>query len=125
MVKIENAALQCPGCGFGNLHQHQIEIFERPEDEESGNHVVISGDDVTINRDITSNPSPRRNGLVIKFECEICDKSPVLFIYQHKGSTFMEWQKEKRKSMIHPDKYPDETVEDIINRLREKMRREA
>ena len=93
--------LKCK-CGSDYLHQGNITIFERGEDDDTT--TVIAQDGKTVqasdfpNRD-TCNPSPRRHGLIIEFDCEDCGVSngrpdgalQRLAIFQHKGNTFMEW----------------------------------
>jgi len=92
--------LLCPNCGGNNLHQDKVETFDRAEDEYGVQIRTTScGGRTIIDRDMTMNPSPRRNGLRIHFECEsgmteegkksTC--APVLNIYQHKGTTYMRW----------------------------------
>ena len=95
-----DAALHCPNCGGENLHQTKIEVFDRGEDDYGAHIRTIAGEGQTkIDRDMTMNPSARRNGLRIHFECEsgmtesgkksTC--APVLNIYQHKGTTYVRW----------------------------------
>jgi hypothetical protein len=92
--------LKCK-CGSTYLHQGNITVFWRGEDGDTT--TVIAQDGKTVqtsdfpNRD-TCNPSPRRDGLIIEFDCEDCgswgEKPGViqrLAIFQHKGNTFMEW----------------------------------
>jgi hypothetical protein len=92
--------LQCR-CGSDYLHQGNITIFERSEDADTT--TVIAQDGKTVqasdfpDRD-TCNPSPRRHGLIIEFDCEECGPQSQgggtlqrLAIFQHKGCTFMEW----------------------------------
>jgi 5-methylcytosine-specific restriction endonuclease McrA len=45
------------------------------------------------NAAMTHCPSPRRDGMSIHFRCENCESKPKLLIYQHKGQTFIEWDK--------------------------------
>jgi hypothetical protein len=93
--------LKCK-CGSEYLHQGNITVFERGEDGDTT--TVIAQDGKTVqtsnfpDRD-TCNPSPRRHGLIIEFDCEECGVSngipggtlQRLAIFQHKGNTFMEW----------------------------------
>jgi len=92
--------LKCK-CGSEYLHQGNITVFERGEDGDTT--TVIAQDGKTVqasdfpDRD-TCNPSPRRHGLILEFDCEECgswgEKPGVtqrLAIFQHKGCTFMEW----------------------------------
>lgn len=87
--------LNCHCGGGGNLHQGNVTIFHRGEDGDTT--TVIAQDGKTVqatdfpNRD-TCNPSPRRHGMLIEFECEQCPgKDLRLAIFQHKGHTFVEW----------------------------------
>ena len=93
--------LRCPSCGYENLHHREVCISDRGEDSETGKSVWIGGigdcnsNSLEIKYAETSlmkyNPSPRRGGIVIEFDCECCNALPVLGIYQHKGSTCIEW----------------------------------
>ena len=86
--------LVCPFCGYVNLHQRIVEVFDRKEDREEGLHVKTDGQKVSVDRSLVGNPSSRRQGLTIAFECEHCrhdDKHPTLTIVQHKGTTYIEW----------------------------------
>lgn len=84
-----DGALCCPFCGFAYLHHRKISIFERREDADKGLHVVVDGESVKVDTDIKRNPSERRNGLSIQFECEGCSEKPVLTLVQHKGNTYL------------------------------------
>lgn len=81
--------LHCPCCDSPYLHQKSIECFNRDEDNTNGNHIFINGDTVNIDRDISGNPSSRRQGLRIGFECEECKNYSYMSVYQHKGNTFI------------------------------------
>ncbi|WP_248160000.1 hypothetical protein [Roseibium sediminicola] len=93
----DTGVLRCPACDIENLHQIQVEAFERNEDAETGTHVLITGDNVHINQEIDGNPSPRRQGLLVRFRCEMCSASIRLKMYQHKGSTIMGMEYENTK----------------------------
>lgn len=109
-AKFEDGMLVCPGCGEVNLHQFDIDAhFRRDEDSNDGLHVATHVYDVHINRDM-SHAYGRRSSLRVFFYCEqcyqeCCDSNECktgkynlscseysLLIYQHKGSTFMEWE---------------------------------
>lgn len=81
--------LHCPACDGFYLHQGRTEIFNRGEDEPNGTHVVVDGESVKTDRDLTGNPSGRRHGLTIHFSCENCPAEVQMHIYQHKGNTFV------------------------------------
>lgn len=84
--------LLCPKCGEDNLHQGMVEVFLRDgEPSDIGLRVTADGSGVSISRGIIGNPSPRGDGLIIHFECELCgpEVDISLTILQHKGSTFI------------------------------------
>ncbi|MEC5321380.1 hypothetical protein VSX61_20970 [Brenneria populi subsp. brevivirga] len=81
--------LFCPHCKGSCLHQGKIEVFERQEDDKEGTHVVVDGSAISIDKNLTGNPSIRRHGLKIHFSCENCNNNPIMSIYQHKGETLM------------------------------------
>jgi hypothetical protein len=103
--------LACPRCGYANLHHECVTIFTRipkpsaldedgsanTEDGELVLKTEITGHEgraPSVNSIVShgrNNPSPRRNGLTIRFSCEQCDARPVLAIWQHKGATMLEW----------------------------------
>lgn len=101
--------LKCPTCSESYLHQRDVTVFQRYEDQpktivmqQSEDNMIVT----TFPSEDTCNPSPRRHGLLIEFECEHCHYTHVdgegdehpreplhrLAIYQHKGITFVEWQ---------------------------------
>lgn len=97
-------ALDCPDCGDNYLHHRNTTIFERSEDDKFTTVIAQNGTDAQVSdfpSEDTCNPSHRRNGVIIEFECEHCHHDgeeelnglPLhrLAIIQHKGNTFMEW----------------------------------
>jgi len=91
-------SLMCPICGHDKLHQREVEVYQRTkEDSEAGGawgH-VNAGQSVVL--PMARNPSWRRDGIRIGFECESCDLDArvskfALLIYQHKGETIFEWE---------------------------------
>ncbi len=90
-------ALACPSCEYTYTHQSIIEVFARQEDCD-GIHTCVRGETVMTDRNMSANPSPRRQGIRIYFTCESChgedgDNYPPpyeLLIFQHKGQTFFE-----------------------------------
>jgi len=84
--------LACPLCGGGHTHQGAMEIFDRTkEDSEDGLHLLIKHGKHTVDRSMVGNPSGRRQGMTIEFECEICSKKFAVIIAQHKGETLVFW----------------------------------
>jgi hypothetical protein len=91
-----NGGLACPSCDSMNLHHDGIRYFTRGEDDEDVQVVSVGGyeGDVSVATRPNSgsgNPSGRRTGMVIQFYCEICPVLSSLAIYQHKGTTYIEW----------------------------------
>jgi hypothetical protein len=84
--------LICPCCGSIYLHQSTINVYNRDEDADKGLHVIVENDMTITGTDMQNNPSPRREGLSIKFWCEECPEKLTLNIYQHKGETLIEWK---------------------------------
>jgi len=91
----DDDVLCCGSCGEPwGLHQGDIAIYLRNEDQKEGLCVTTKGFSVKIDRTLSQgNPSSRRQGLVIQFECELCSGDTSLLISQHKGRTFIEWKK--------------------------------
>jgi hypothetical protein len=106
-VNVLDDELLCPKCGSNNLHHRNTTIFERSEDDKLTTVIAQSEHEVQATKfpsADTCNPSSRRNGILIEFECEHChydygdgispDGETELFrlaILQHKGTTFVEW----------------------------------
>jgi len=88
--------LHCPACSGGYLHQTQVEIFNRGEDADTGNHVFVAGDHVQVDRDLKGNPSRRRQGLTIHFDCEGCTANVRMHVSQHKGNTCVSMEYEEQ-----------------------------
>jgi len=86
------AEILCPACGSNYLHHYKTEVFERNEDATNGLHVVVTSEKASIDSDLAGNPSARRHGLKIHFDCEGCPAKPVLCISQHKGNTYVEFE---------------------------------
>lgn len=100
-------SLKCPGCGGENLHQGKVTAFNRREDAKETRVTAVDAagfsDHVLPSAEV-ANPSARRDGLSIEFECEHChaegenDEPPdfpapfELTIAQHKGYTFLQWR---------------------------------
>lgn len=98
---IDENILLCPYCGGGNLHQGMVEVWNRRrEDSEDGLHAVIS-DHVCIETSMHGNPSSRRQGLAVWFECESCGDGIRLTIAQHKGTTYVRFDAGPEEA-LHP-----------------------
>jgi hypothetical protein len=90
----ESNSLECPSCNNPNLHQRKVSTFWRIEDSNTGVCVISQFGHTLIDEKAPQhlNPSPRRDGILIDFECEHCKSEPRLAIYQHKGFTYVEWE---------------------------------
>ncbi len=102
-VKVDNVGtnlsnLVCPSCDEPYLHQGIVEVYNRHEDDDLVRCTVVDHGNVfsqTVPNKTSNNPSNRRQGLIIHFECEHCgDTDLQLRIAQHKGYTFMDWEYE-------------------------------
>lgn len=102
-VQIEGASvlhnsvdLTCPVCNYEYIHHGKIRVWD-------GGETAVTRIDIGKGVIRNTNPSSRRHGLRIAFECEGCgdEKSPhnmELCIAQHKGNTQMWWEVyDKRK----------------------------
>ena len=91
------ATLLCPSCGEDYLHHRVTTLYERPEDAVVTLEIAVSSAAIVTRLCPTSetrNPSSRRHGLAIQFECEMCGLVGELTIAQHKGSTLLAWRGE-------------------------------
>jgi hypothetical protein len=91
--------LVCPRCLSAYLHSGEVRVYSRGEDDdETAVTTVRAGLSAThIRPSSAANPSIRRQGIVVVFECEGCtdphhDDPIELTISQHKGNTFLAWR---------------------------------
>ncbi len=70
----EVADLLCPRCGADNLHHLTVTVFDRGEDASSLVRTKFGAGNASMSVVGASaeNPSSRRGGLTIQFECEQC-----------------------------------------------------
>jgi hypothetical protein len=84
--------LMCPRCNYDFMHQDSAVEYQRhPYDDPSSGRSIKRTTDGQISIVTKENPSPRRDGLRIAFECEGCGSVGDLCIAQHKGQTFVWW----------------------------------
>jgi hypothetical protein len=105
------ASLLCPCCGFEYLHQHKVTVFNRPEDADLTSVTTIIGGLAATHLQPSEgcgNPSSRRQGAAIEFNCEGCLNRIELTLAQHKGATHIGWRvigkREKSFSMDDAEK---------------------
>ena len=85
--------LICPVCNGENLHQRAVGVYHHTSNDNRGVLVDPNGE-CTVHTNIHANilnPSNEREGMRINFWCEIECKVPDLLLYQHKGTTYLEW----------------------------------
>ena len=86
--------------GHLEAHLYKVEVFFRDsEDNESGIHTITSMNKyeihtnyqpkVTVDRDMSRNPSPRRNATILYFETFPNEEDFVRIFIQHKGSEYV------------------------------------
>jgi hypothetical protein len=87
-----------------------VTVFHRIEDDEMITQTVVTGPTATVEAvpsSRTTNPSSRRDGIEIEFQCELCywknsdfaNQRMFLRIAQHKEKTLLEWRFEGREAM--------------------------
>lgn len=91
MSKITNHEVLCPNCGGNNLHHHTVLVFSRDhEDAETGTFALVNKTKVEVKTvPMYENPSDRRDGLRILFDCENCNYILEMSLAQHKGVTLL------------------------------------
>lgn len=97
-VGLQTSELLCPRCGGQYLHHYGATFFERREDGDQEVVIDVAGPKVVTTIEgasKTGNPSSRRHGMLIHFECEFCSGKGgniALAIAQHKGATEISWR---------------------------------
>jgi hypothetical protein len=95
----------CPRCGFYYLHQSVVTVYSRArEDDPTVEIEVRNTATIEVRTKATRNPSSRRDGLAILFDCENCDFVGELTIAQHKGNTLVGWRESKSSGMGRQNK---------------------
>ena len=96
--------LCCPKCRGDRLHHGRVTVFHRIEDDEMITQTIVTGPTATVEavpNSRATNPSSRRDGIEIEFQCELCHREKksdlanrrmFLRIAQHQGKTLLEWR---------------------------------
>jgi hypothetical protein len=91
----DTASLPCPCCGSEYLHQCKVTVFNRSEDADPTSVTMVVGGLATTHlrpSEGCGNPSSRRQGTAIEFNCEGCLNRIELTLVQHKGATHIGWR---------------------------------
>lgn len=94
-VALADDFLLCPSCGQEFLHSGRVLVFDRQEDAEETSLVIVDSGTVSahpVSSAESANPSSRRHGIAIEFECETCVAILQLTLAQHKGHTIARWR---------------------------------
>lgn len=91
-IEINNDVLYCPYCNSENLRQMLVEVNWRVCEDGDGEKIISSNGATHIYQVSNLNIPGRRHYISILFDCENCQKTPVLGIVQHKGSTQVRWE---------------------------------
>jgi hypothetical protein len=97
----DGVTLLCPACQGDYLHHDNIATYARGEDADETTVVTTCPHRGTSNIALTSgasNPSSRRNGMAVRFYCELCSVISELTLAQHKGQTLLEWRSAGEKT---------------------------
>lgn len=88
-----HSVLLCPRCGEETLHHGKVSVFDRPEDATVVTLTTVDAGVVAVHPRANGegNPSSRRDGVTIDFDCESCGDGITLRLAQHKGSTLISW----------------------------------
>jgi hypothetical protein len=95
-ITVRFGMLVCPSCDSTYLHHGTVSAFARREDDPKVILTVVGPRGLTsqaaVPNEDSGNPSVRRHGLLISFECENCDAHLSLALAQHKGETEVLWR---------------------------------
>ncbi|TFH49687.1 MAG: hypothetical protein E4H01_03725 [Lysobacterales bacterium] len=96
-IRFTDNVLRCPICEFNCTSHYATTVYERDSEDSEFGFVTRCehGETHTVARknflgsiNMRANPSSRRDGLSIEFECERCDGF-ILHFAQHKGETIV------------------------------------
>jgi len=94
--------LICPVCNGENLHQQAVGVYHHTLDDNRGVLITPDGECIAhtnVHANIL-NPSGDREGMRVNFWCESDCKVPDLLLYQHEGTTFIEWDFESQERSL-------------------------
>jgi len=83
----------CPFCGSDYTHHGDVEVYVRDRDDGESQITLVNAKSkktALMKDELNANPSWRRNGIRIWFECEAgCQEVFSITIAQHKGQTWV------------------------------------
>jgi hypothetical protein len=88
------AILHCPCCTSEYTHHENISIGSRIEDEDGIRTRINLDGKVTIQREQAHAFRGRRSEVLIEFWCEQCPFGGRLILLQHKGQSFLSWERD-------------------------------
>lgn len=92
---IQGENLRCPSCFSEYIWHHQVKVFSRDCQDGDGICVeTLNGASVFVTKNMSENPSIRRDGVLVRFSCEECGRVSKLTIAQHKGIAIIEMEVE-------------------------------
>src|ERR1035437_2840760 len=93
----DTKALTCPNCGSVHMKQTSVTVYERATDAATiGTSVTINKEGSFTTEHLEGNPSPRKNAVVITFECINCNKVFDLTLANIKGVTDVRMNPKKK-----------------------------
>jgi hypothetical protein len=94
----DDDVLECPHCPNAiesYLHHGKVTVYARHEDAPRVTKIEVNNGVAHTNEtddNGSGNPSFRRDGVAICFECELCGRTSELTIAQHKGQSLLAWR---------------------------------
>jgi hypothetical protein len=93
----DEGVLTCPICGSRCLHHGRIVTYDRSDNDPNVFRTKVGRKTAVLAwvRNSKDNPSYRRQGVTIQFDCESCGDIGELTIAQRKGETCFRWRGRK------------------------------
>ena len=94
LCELDYGVFNCPNCKDQWIHHIAVYVFTRDNEDGDVERQLIQTETFMPHAAMPEppeNPSPRRGGVIIRFECETCRAISDLAIIQHKGQTYDAW----------------------------------
>lgn len=100
MLNYKEQRVFCPNCGESCLHQSEASLIWGHDNDKK----IIYKNSRKLNSVETAGPKvpgtfSSRDQINIKFWCESCSYETELYLYQHKGETFIGFDSKKSKEL--------------------------